>query len=212
MPVHTVKQGDCISSIANQWGHFWETLWNHKQNQELVEQRKNPNALLAGDKVFVPEIRTKEEQCSTTRQHVFQLKGVPVKLQLQLLDRDGNPRANLQYTLVIDGRKIAKKTAEDGRISEVIAPNAKKAKLTLKPEDSPVEEYELQLGFMNPVTHVTGIQARLKNLGFYPGEMTGSVDELTSEALSRFQAERGFPVTGELDDATRAALDGLHGG
>ncbi|MGC9973362.1 MAG: LysM domain-containing protein [Bryobacteraceae bacterium] len=49
MPVHVVKQGDCMSSIADQYGFFWETLWNHERNAQLKERRKNPNVLMAGD-------------------------------------------------------------------------------------------------------------------------------------------------------------------
>jgi hypothetical protein len=35
MPVHIVKQRDCMSSIADQYGFFWETRWNHERNGEL---------------------------------------------------------------------------------------------------------------------------------------------------------------------------------
>ncbi|MFH1075402.1 MAG: hypothetical protein V1753_00935 [Pseudomonadota bacterium] len=54
MPDYIVKQGDCIESIAFKHGLFWETVWNHPNNQQLKQERKNPNILLAGDKVFVP--------------------------------------------------------------------------------------------------------------------------------------------------------------
>jgi N-acetylmuramoyl-L-alanine amidase len=212
MPIHTVTQGDCINSIAAQWGLFWETIWNDPKNAELAALRQNPNALLPGDKVFVPDKRKKEEGCETTRRHVFRIRGVPVRLNLQILDTGQKPRAGLRYTLVIDGRQVDGVIPEDGRISEIIAPNAKKAKLTLRPADGPVEEYDMNIGHMNPVTDLTGVQGRLKNLGYYRGQMHGSLDEETAEALREFQASRGLEVTGAPDEATQGALSGLHGG
>jgi N-acetylmuramoyl-L-alanine amidase len=212
MPIHTVRQGDCINSIAAQWGLFWETIWNHPENAELTNLRQNPNALLPGDKVFVPDKRKKEEGCETTRRHVFRIRGVPVRLNLQLLDTEQKPRSGLKYTLVIDGRKVEGITPEDGRISEIIAPDAKKAKLTVRPADGPVEEYDMNIGHMNPVSDLTGVQGRLKNLGYYHGNMDGSLDEKTAEALREFQSRHGLEVTGVADEATQAALAELHGG
>jgi N-acetylmuramoyl-L-alanine amidase len=66
MPSHTVKQGDCISSIAHETGFFWETLWNHPDNAKLKQLRKNPNALLPGDVVSIPDQRVKQESCDLT--------------------------------------------------------------------------------------------------------------------------------------------------
>ena len=212
MPTYTVKPGDCISSIADQSGFFWETLWNHPGNAALKKQRQNANALQPDDVVFIPDKRRKEESCDHTKRHVFRLLGVPVTLNLRLLDHDGNARAGVPYSLDVDGKKTQGNVPADGRISQVISPKAKKAMLTLRPPGAPQEDYTFQLGYMNPVDDSKGIQGRLRNLGYYKGDITGDVDQATTDAIKDFQHDSGLEVTGEADEATKSALAQRHGG
>jgi hypothetical protein len=49
-----------------------------------------------------------------------------------------------------------------------------------------------------------------KDKSVYPqGLATGYFGQMTKEALKRFQAKNGLPVTGELDTKTRAALEAI---
>ena len=43
--VHTIQDGDCISSVAMRHGFFPGTLWNHPDNMELKKLRRDPNVL-----------------------------------------------------------------------------------------------------------------------------------------------------------------------
>jgi N-acetylmuramoyl-L-alanine amidase len=85
MPEHTVRDGDCIASIAEQYGIFWQTVWDHPNNASLKQLRKDPNILKSGDTVFVPDLREKWETCATEQRHCFVRKGVPAKLRLRLM-------------------------------------------------------------------------------------------------------------------------------
>jgi hypothetical protein len=87
---YVVSQGECISSIAKDAGHFWKTIWYDEANAELRKIRKNPGALLPGDRVHVPEIRLKEQSCVTDKRHLFVRRGEPAFLELRILRR---PRA-----------------------------------------------------------------------------------------------------------------------
>jgi len=92
MADYTVKQGDCLSSIAAKYGLFWEKIWNHPKNARLKEQRKDPNILYPGDVVFVPEKEVKEESGATEQRHQFKKKGAPAKLRLRLMKNPGSPQ------------------------------------------------------------------------------------------------------------------------
>ncbi len=210
MPNHVVKQGECLSEIADKYGFFWETLWNHPNNGALKKLRGNPNVVLAGDSVFIPSKRQKEEPCRTNMVHKFKLKGIPARLVFKLLDVDGTPRARLGYTISIDGKDETGKSSADGVISHIISPDAKKARLVVHAPDGD-EEYNFNLGHLNPVSSGSGVIARLINLGFYHGEIADQMDESAKDALRRFQENAGLPVTGEADDATKQALMEHHG-
>jgi Putative peptidoglycan binding domain len=49
-------------------------------------------------------------------------------------------------------------------------------------------------------------QERLKAAGFDPGYIDGVLGVRTMDALRRYQASQGLPVTGQLDEATRRVL------
>lgn len=208
MPDYKIKQGDCLSSIAQRYGLKWEKVWNHPKNSNLKEKRKNPNVLYPGDMLFIPEKEEKQESGATEQKHRFKVKGVPSKLILVLKDEEDKPRANVSYTLEIDGQLFSDKTDGSGKLEHSIPPNAKKGKLTI--EGGP-EEYSLQLGNIDPITEITGIQARLNNLGFYLGPVDGKMNPDTTEAIKFFQTEHGLKVNGETDQATRDKLLKEHG-
>lgn len=88
---YQVKSGDCINSIAFNHGFFWETLWNHGQNSELKNKRKDPNVLKEGDVIHIPDLTLKEESGATEQRHRFRLKAVPAKLHLRFLKPKDSP-------------------------------------------------------------------------------------------------------------------------
>ncbi len=204
---YEVQQGDCIESIASDHGHFWGTIWNHPNNQQLKQKRKNPNILLAGDNVFVPDLRIKQESGPAETRHRFRRKGVPSKVQIVLKDKQGNPRPNLDYVMEIDGQLAQGKTDGQGKVEHPILPNAQKGRLIVGNEG---EEYDLNLGNMDPVTEITGVQSRLENLGFNC-EVTGKLDDTTKQAIRAFQKKHALKETGEPDDPTRQKLEQEHG-
>ena len=205
MPEHTVAAGDCILSIAEENGFHWETIWNHASNSQLKAARGDPNVLFPGDVVFVPEKRLKEATKPTDQTHKFVKKGTPGKVRLRLLDWKRGPRKGARYSAEVDGVTVEGTADGDGMIEFYARANARQVNLVVT-EETRTERYSLQLGHVDPVTTDSGVKRRLENLGYLcEGE------EALRGALLAFQKEKQLDETGEADDATRAALQRLHG-
>jgi len=204
MAKHVVKQGDCIGSIAFEKGFFWETILNLPENAELKRERKDPNVLLAGDQVFIPDKREKTDVCATEQRHRFRRKGTPENLQVRVL-YENVPRANEPYVLEIDGQAERGTTDADGNIRRAIPPNARRGKLTVG-EGAEQLEFDLTLGAIDPIDTLTGVQERLNNLGYDCGEEDGMLGEETERALRDFQADHDLEETGQPDEPTRQEL------
>jgi hypothetical protein len=225
---YSVEQGDCMASIAQENGFFWETLWNLPDNADLKQLRKNQNVLLAGDVVVVPDIQIKQQPCAAGAKYTFVRKGIPETLRMTLKDSKQQPRPNLDYIIVIDGDARRGTTDAQGQLSESIPPNAKVAKLiidapapppaakgttskTLPPPKLRREVMQLNLGNIDPISELSGVKGRLLNLKFFRGDIDSTPNDDITQAITKFQTVNKLPVTGLADDATKSLLQKLHG-
>lgn len=204
---HAVRDGEDVKSIAEKYGFFWQTLWDHANNKDLVKLRGSPNVLKAGDRVFVPALRQKTEKGATAKKHRFKRKGVPSLFRVQLY-KGGEPRKDLKYTLDVEGKITEGKTDANGVIEAPVSPQARQAKLYLEAADGNIEEYEIALGGLDPASEPSGARQRLEHLGFMTPDAD---DEGYVAALRSFQLTHELDVTGELDDTTQKELIKQHG-
>jgi Putative peptidoglycan binding domain len=75
--------------------------------------------------------------------------------------------------------------------------------------------YPIMIGDMDPIDESAGVRRRLEHLKYQPppSELAES-DQATADrhAISKFQEQNKLPITGEADEATKAALVKEHGG
>ncbi len=204
---YLIRQGESVRSIAFERGFTEETLWNLPENKELKDLRKDPNVLLEGDKLHIPDLRPREENRSADSRHKFKKKGVPSKLKLRILE-EGKPLANTSYVLMIDGKRIQGKTDSDGNLEQSVPPNSSRAELQIEGDDEP---RILLLSHLDPHDTPSGIKGRLKNLGFIISSVGGEIDEEAKRAIELFQSQNDLEPTGEVNDAFLQKLEKKHG-
>jgi hypothetical protein len=206
---YIVVDGDCIESIAMERGYLWTTIWNHPSNFSLRSARVSQNVLLPGDRLHIPEKVPKVLDRPTDQKHTFVRLGLTSKLRL-CVKQVGEPRANQPYVLMLDGKQFQGTTDADGWIDLVILANARNGRLTVGDDPRTSQVFTLDLGGMDPVTETTGIQKRLRNLGF-ACQPTGQMDDATAAAIALFQKGEDLDPTGQLDQQTIEKLKGRHG-
>lgn len=209
-----IGQGDSISSIADETGHFWEFLWNHPSNSGLKAERTNPETLMPDDAVFVPDLREKLLPCTTAKRNRFRRRGVPIKIAFTVAERNGDPFADKAYTLTIGTKTFEGKTDNVGHLEHWIATTEKSGILIVtidEPGFPETLEWDLDLGQMPPYTTIAGMQMRLNNLAYLCGKADGDHASKTIAALRKFQKDNDLDVTGEADGPTQEALREAHG-
>ena len=209
---HIAKYGECITSIADANGFFWQTIWDHAQNKALREKRKDPNTLIEGDAVFIPDKQRKQEEIETSKKHRFMKKGVPALFRIQLMEEE-KPLANLPFELNIQAESgnvtHTGTTTADGVVESTLPTDATSARLFVGVEPRR-KEYNLKFGLLPPIDDVSGIQARLKNLGYYEGDLTRRLDDATKAAITAFQSRFKLQPTGQPDQKTKDKLLEIH--
>jgi N-acetylmuramoyl-L-alanine amidase len=206
---HVVQTGDCLSSIAAQYGFKdYRTIYNHPSNASFKSKRPNPNIIYPGDVVIIPDFDPKQETAATDQTHCFvtQRSGSYIALVVQ---RDGEPLANARYELTVDSQVFTGTTDSSGLLRHPIEANASRGLLKIL---DPVFEWDLEIGALDPVTETSGVQARLNNLGFPCGAVDGLFGPRTRGALRQFQARNNLTPNGTVDSATKSALTRVHDG
>ena len=211
---HIVEQGEYLSLIARRYGFAnWKTIWEHPENAALRKNHPNPNVIHAGDRIFIPDKRPKEEVCGTGETHHFRMQ-LPGRILLRLVVRDHDqlPLADQPYKLTVGEQVFAQKTSPDGVIEHWVPVGETTGSLTLEQFGL---SWPVQIGNLDPLRHeengesiATGVQGRLNNLGFPCGPVDGVIGPRTSAALKRFQRRilGRDDANGELDGDTLDAL------
>lgn len=212
--IHVVEQGECLVSIAGRHGfRDYKSIYDHPENADFRSRRPNPNLIFPGDKIFIPDVKPAVFECETGRLHRFVAHRPTRKLNLKMADLVGEPIAGAEYELFLDGDPVPRKgrTGDEGEIQMEIPFDARSATLLLAGH-----AVELKIGDLNPMLHVedhgvSGIQARLANLGYYSGPVDGSFGEDTEAAIRLFQEDHDMDVDGVVTDELRSKLDEKHG-
>jgi len=213
MPIHTVQQGDYLSKIAADHGFASHLpIWNHGQNADLKQLRKNPEVLYPGDQVFVPEKETKVESRGTEVRHKFRALKETLKLRLTVLDMSQQPVANKPCQLTVDGTVYNLTTDGTGLVEQEVPRQATTGRLVMDDDTVPIHlDVKLLIGHLDPATEKSGQIGRLENLGYHTGSGGPDEERLFKRAVEEFQCDHHLAVDGICGPQTQAALERVHG-
>lgn len=200
MPFHTVRQGETLLALASTNGlDSWEDIANASENASIKDTLADPGILTPGQSIFIPNKVMKQQPSAVDAKHPFQVKRLKAWLRLALHDGDGAALAGCKYELTVAGKTTGGTIAADGIIEQAVAIDTTAGSLKVWITDTTTEEWELKIGWMDPITEESGVKARLANLGFDFG------DDL-APAVKAFQARIGLEPSGSIDDTLRQKL------
>ncbi|MGA2098862.1 MAG: peptidoglycan-binding protein [Candidatus Acidiferrum sp.] len=211
---YTVQQGDHLSSIAKDNGFTdYTIIWNHPKNADLKNKRQNPNILLPGDEIFIPDMEEKQESGATDKKHTFKVDKTTLKLRLVLEDIYEKPIAGAQCALLIDGQVYQLTTDGNGKLEQEIPLDAKEGVLTIRGDQTPFanEVLPIKIGHLDPIDEVSGQVARLNNLGYFAGPVDGSDTDAFNSAVQEFQCDNSLTVDGDCGPQTQSKLKQVYG-
>jgi len=212
--IHVVNQGEHLPNIARQHGFVdWRTIYDHPSNADFRANRSNPHVLLPGDRICIPDKPTKTVDCEVDARHNFELTVPTVMLRIVLKDHEDQPLRDTPYTLVVKDVAYGGYTDGAGLLQHSIPAMIESVHLGVGGV-----MWELLIGHLDPTDNagrpvLTGVQARLQNLGLYTGKIDGVLGPKTRAAIKKFQHShmKRENADGKLDDDTRSAVLQHHG-
>jgi hypothetical protein len=207
MPFHDVKQGETLLGLAVANGlESWEDILGRPENADLKKKRADPGILKAGDRVFIPNREMCHSPSAVDAKHTFKVGRPKAWIRLAVKDAAGAAYAGKRYELAAGGTTVTGELPADGVIEQAVPIDTTEGKLTVWIDGEASQVWDLKIGWMDPADEVSGVQARLNNLGFDCGEPDGVLDDDTKAAVSAFQVLTCLEATGEIDDAFREKL------
>jgi N-acetylmuramoyl-L-alanine amidase len=208
---HVVKQGESLRDIAARYGFDASTVYDAPENAALRRSRPNPEVLFPGDVVEVPERTVKQESGSTGQVNAYKCSIPGRVLRLVLKDASHRALANEPYEVQVGGKTVEGSTGADGALEAPVPPRVQSGTLVVRGRFFP-----LRLGHLNPLREapdegMSGLKARLRNLGYYGGPVEGALDDGTRIAIALFQRDHGLTVDGKPNDDTLSTIEREHG-
>lgn len=210
--VYTVQAGDCLSSIADKHGFAdWRTVYDHEGNAEFRKKRPDPNTILPGDTLHVPEPKLQSYSLQTGQTHTFVVARPQTRLCLAL-----EVEELTKYELNVAGERFTGSVSDATPFEHPIPCDATEAELTIWAANddtrSDARTFMLRVGYLHPIEERSGVLGRLTNLGYYDGDLGTPDDVGEAVAIRRFQVEQQLEPTGQMNDKTRDALKKRHDG
>lgn len=214
---HKVEQGERLSTIARKHGFArWRTIWDFVGNLALKELRGTAHVLKRDDEVSIPcKLERSAEVPGGSAKYVVQV--APEVLRVRFAGLSPSEDEPITFKAKPDTGELIERPLEANGWMEIdLPPHASRVKVELLGgEDAaapePFATYELKVGAIDPLREISGVQARLFNLGYYHGDISGQLDEETRAAIAHFRWARLHDSQQDMDAAFLEALRRAYG-
>ena len=213
---HTVAQGETLLRIAKQYGYQTsKALYNHPSNAEFKALRPDPNLIYPGDKITIPPKKEKFIPLRTNSINSFVVQNEKEYFRLQVSYDDGDDVAGKRVVLNIGSQTIDTVLQSDGLIEVELNNNdalTGTVDLYLNEGDTtPTKSFAVQIGNLDPIDTLSGVQGRCNMLGFDCGTVDGVMGKKTRIGVKEFQYEHDLDIDGIPGPKTKAKLQQVFG-
>jgi hypothetical protein len=220
---YKVAQGDRLPTIAREKGFArWQTIWNFKGNAALKELRGSAHILLPGDEVAIPSKLAREAEVpGGTAEYVVQTAAEVLRVRFAAITSTEDHPVTYKATPDTGGAVVG--VLPDNRKLEIdLPPDTTKVRVELSrksdgnadasdgDDSKPFASYDFTTGGLDPASEVSGVQARLLNLGLYSGGITGNLDDATRAAIAHFRWAKLRDRKDDMDEDFLSALKETH--
>jgi hypothetical protein len=189
---------ELVASVAPQL--TVSVVRQHEKNAQLFGAR-DEYVLNPGDPVWIPEEEPKYEwhQVAAGETVTLEVEDALREFKITLVKPNREPLANQTVVLELEGEPYEGTTDGNGVLLLQVPYDATHGELIVGKL-----RRKVQIGGLDPIHTPKGIQARLANMGFEPGD--GIIGPKTIGAVEAFQAYRMLDESGVVDPETRKAL------
>jgi hypothetical protein len=188
---YVIKQGDYLALLAFQMGFDADSVWNDPANASLRTLRSDPSILFPGDVLQVPDPPnvTPSKQLQTGTTNAFSSNAPTVTVTLKFVDAE---LASQPVTVFELPNLAGLTTGADGTLALTVPVTQQTCTVVFTNDGT---TFTCNVGSMDPMATVSGIAARLQNLGYLDPDATYTADDLEPirGALRAFQADHGPP-------------------
>jgi hypothetical protein len=165
MEPYVVRQGEYLLKIAYKFGFDADTIWNDPKNDDLRTLRPNPNILLAGDLLYIPDQVDKQPSSFglvTGSTNTFSVDPPTVPVTVEFVDTEDTSYASRAYTIKELDRLTGLQTDGQGVVTFDAPVTLDEATVVFTDTG---ETWVLAIGCLDPVDTLSGMFQRLQSLG-----------------------------------------------
>jgi hypothetical protein len=177
MQPYVVKDGDYLLSLAHQFGFDADTVWNDPKNADLQKLRPDPNILLPGDILYIPDqdppAAAPAQSLTPGATNSFVSSAPTVTLTHKFVGASDSDYANQAYT-VTELDQLTGLTTDGSGVATFQAPVTLTTATVVFTGTG--ESWALGIGKMDPIDTLIGVFKRLQNLGYIDDDVQFIMD------------------------------------